>query len=123
MTKGKDGFTLIEMMIAIIVLSIGLLGLASTMALATRMAGRGQRSAMAATYATQRMERSRIAACIPAQRVGGSESLMRGGSWVAINNWTFTDAGNSTYRVRVITTSKTIKNKVHTDTLETAVTC
>src|SRR5262249_56954254 len=97
MTKGKDGFTLIEMMIAIIVLSIGLLGLASTMALATRMAGRGQRSAMAATYATQQMERSRIAACIPAQRVGGSESLMRGGGRGALNNWALTDAGPRTH--------------------------
>lgn len=123
MTRGRDGFTLIEMMIAMVILSIGLLGLASTMALATRMIGRGQRSTVASTFATQRMERSRMAACIPAQRSGGTETLNRGGTWVAINNWAFTDAGNSTYRVRVVTTSKTIKNRVRTDTLETAVTC
>jgi hypothetical protein len=49
--------------------------------------------------------------------------MMRGGTWVAVNNWVFADAGNNTYRVRVVTTSKTIKNKFRTDTLETAVTC
>ena len=123
MTRGRDGFTLIEMMIAMVILSIGLLGLASTMALATRMIGRGQRSTAASTFAAQRIERSRMAACIPAQRSSGSETLTRGGTWVAVNNWAFTDAGNSTYRVRVVTTSKTIKNQVRTDTLETAVTC
>jgi len=123
MTKGRDGFTLIEIMIAIIILSIGLLGLASTMAVSTRMVGRGQRSAAASTFATSRLERSRMAACIPGQRSGGSETMMRGGTWVAINNWAFADAGNNTYRVRVVTTSKTIKNKFRTDTLETAVTC
>jgi len=123
MIRGREGFTLVEMMIAMIILSIGLLGLASTMALATRMIGRGQRSTVASTFAAQRLERSRMAACISSQRLGGSETLTRGGTWVAINTWAFTDAGNNTYRVRVVTTAKTIKNRVRTDTLETAVTC
>lgn len=123
MTKGRDGFTLVEVMIAIVILGIGLLGLASTMALATRMIGRGQRSTVATTFAAQRLERSRMSACISSQRSAGSETLNRGGTWVAINNWAFTDAGNNTYRVRVVTTSKTVQNRVRTDTLETAVTC
>ncbi|HJQ65530.1 MAG TPA: prepilin-type N-terminal cleavage/methylation domain-containing protein [Gemmatimonadales bacterium] len=123
MIRGRDGFTLVEMMIAMIILSIGLLGLASTMAMSTRMIGRGQRSTAAAAFASQRLERSRMAACISSQRQPGSETMTRGGTWVAINTWAFSDAGNNTYRVRVVTTAKTIKNRVRTDTLETAVTC
>ncbi len=68
--NNRHGFTIIEVIIAIIVLTVGLLGLVTTAALVTRMIARGQRSAMAATYAAQRMERMRPAACIDAQRVG-----------------------------------------------------
>ncbi len=123
MSMGRGGFTLIEMMIAMVILSIGLLGLASTMALSTRMIGRGQRATVATAFSAQRLERSRMAACIASQRLSGSETLARGGTWVAINTWAFTNAGNNTFRVRVVTTSKTIKNRVRSDTLETAVTC
>ena len=119
----ERGFTIVEIIIAIIVLTVGLLGLVSTAALVTRMIARGQRTAVAATYAAQRMERLRPAACIPAQRVNGSESLYRGSASVTTNTWAFTDAGNSTIRIQVITTYATIKNRTHTDTLETAVTC
>ena len=121
--NNERGFTIVEIIIAIIVLTVGLLGLVSTAALVTRMIARGQRTAMAATYAAQRMERLRPAACIAAQLVNGSESLYRGSTLVATNTWAFTDAGNSTIRIRVITTYATIKNRTHTDTLETAVTC
>ena len=121
--NNERGFTIVEIIIAIIVLTVGLLGLVSTAALVTRMIARGQRTAVAATYAAQRMERLRPAACIAAQRVNGSESLYRGSASVATNSWAFTDAGNSTIRIQVITTYATIKNRTHTDTLETAVTC
>jgi prepilin-type N-terminal cleavage/methylation domain-containing protein len=119
----ERGFTITEVIIAIVVLSVGLLGLASTAALTTRMIGRGQRSAVAATFATQRMELLRPAACIPAQRVNGSEVLNRGGTTVATNTWTFTDAGNSSIRIRVVTTYVTAKGKMRSETTETAVSC
>lgn len=119
----ERGFTITEVIIAIVVLSVGLLGLASTAALTTRMIGRGQRSAVAATFATQRMELLRPAACIAAQRVNGSEVLNRGGTTVATNTWTFTDAGNSSIRIRVVTTYVTAKGKMRSETTETAVSC
>ena len=119
----ERGFTITEVIIAVIVLSVGLLGLASTGALTTRMIGRGQRSAMASTFATRRLELLRPAACIPAQRVNGSEILYRGANAVATNTWTFTDAGTSTIRVRVVSTYVTTKNKSRTEAVETAVSC
>ncbi|OLC08735.1 MAG: hypothetical protein AUH42_00775 [Gemmatimonadetes bacterium 13_1_40CM_70_11] len=121
--KNERGFTIIEILIAIIVLTVGLLGLVTTAALVTRMIARGQRSAMAATFAAQRMERLRPAACIDAQRVGGTDTLYRGSTWVAFSNWVFVDEGNSYYRVRVVTTYKTDQNRVRVDTLEAGIPC
>ena len=121
--KNERGFTIIEIIIAIIVLTVGLLGLVTTAALVTRMIARGQRSAMAATFAAQRMERLRPAACIDAQRVGGTDTLYCGSTWVAFSNWVFVDEGNSYYRVRVVTTYKTDQNRVRVDTLEAGIPC
>jgi len=117
------GFTLVEIIIAIVVLTVGLLGLVSTAALVTRMIARGQRSAVASTFAAQRLELLRPAACIAAQRVNGTDSLQRGSTWVAINNWTWIDEGNQYYRARIVTTYKTVQNRVRTDTLELGVPC
>ena len=62
--QNERGFTIIEIIIAIIVLTVGLLGLVTTGALVTRMLARGQRSATAAAFASRRLERMRIAGCI-----------------------------------------------------------
>ncbi len=117
------GFTIVEIIIAIVVLTVGLLGLVSTAALVTRMIARGQRSAVASTFAAQRLELLRPSACIAAQRTNGTDSLMRGSAWVAINNWTWIAEGNEYYRARIVTTYKTVKNRVRTDTLELGVPC
>ncbi len=117
------GFTIVEIIIAIVVLTVGLLGLVSTAALVTRMIARGQRSAVASTFAAQRLELLRPSACIAAQRTNGTDSLMRGSTWVAINNWTWVAEGNEYYRARIVTTYKTVKNRVRTDTLELGVPC
>jgi hypothetical protein len=69
------------------------------------------------------MERLRGGACIAAQRVDGADTLYRGGQWVAYNTWTFVDQGNLYYRVRILTTYKTVKNRQRTDTLEVGVPC
>jgi prepilin-type N-terminal cleavage/methylation domain-containing protein len=119
----ERGFTIIEIIVAIVVLTVGLLGLVTTAALVTRMIGRGQRSAVASTFASQRMERLRGGACIAAQRVNGADTLYRGGQWVAYNTWTFVDQGNLYYRVRILTTYRTVQNRVRTDTLEVGVPC
>jgi len=122
-TRTQSGFTIIEIIIAIMVLTVGLLALVTTAALVTRMIARGQRSAVASMYAAQRAERMRPAACIPAQRVDGTDTLYTGSNWVATNSWAFVDEGNLYYRVRVVTLYKTIKNQLRGDTLEMGVSC
>jgi len=121
--RSNKGFTIIEIIIAIIVLTVGVLGMVTTAALVTRMIARGQRSAQASAFASRRLERMRIAACVAAQRLDGSDTLYRGSSWVALNNWTFTDAGNQNYRLKIVSIYKTEKNKTRRDSVETTISC
>ncbi len=122
-TKNQRGFTIIEIIIAIIVLTVGLLGLVTTGALVTRMIARGQRSASASAFASRRLERERNKACIDAQRNSGQDTLYRGSTWVAFNRWTYTDAGNKNYRLKIVTTYKTTRNRVRSDSTETTIPC
>jgi type IV pilus modification protein PilV len=120
MTNAR-GFTIVEVLIAVIVLSIGLLGLFGTSALVTRMVGRGQRSANAANFAMQRIERLRANAC--AARSAGSDTLYRSGNWVAINSWTWTSLSNSGWKIALALTYKTAPGKTRTESMETEVSC
>lgn len=122
-SQNQRGFTIIEIIIAIVVLTVGILGLVTTAALVTRMIGRGQRSAEASAFAARRVERLRPAVCIPAQRVAGSDTLYRGSTWAAINRWTFTDAGNNNFRIKIVTTAKTTRGQVRADSTETTIPC
>jgi prepilin-type N-terminal cleavage/methylation domain-containing protein len=123
--KAQAGFTIVEVIIAIIVLTVGLLGLVTTAALVTRMITRGQRAAVSSSFAQRRLELLRNAACIPAQRANGSDTLRRGSTWVAINTWTFTANPNSPtiFRLKILTTSKTIQERTRVDTMETTIPC
>lgn len=116
------GFTLVELLVALVVLTVGLLALVTTTALVTRMVARGQRSEVAATFAGQRLERLRPGACLPPLS-SGTERLRRGNQVVASNTWTLTDAGNATVRIRLISTYRTNSNRWRSDTTETAVPC
>lgn len=119
----QGGFTIIEILIAVVVLMVGILGLVMTAALVTRMMGRANRAQLAANYASKRMEMMRTAACIPAQQVAGVDTLYRGSSMVAYNTWSYIDMGSQTYRLRVITRWETTNNKMKSDTLEAGVPC
>ncbi len=121
--KNQRGFTIIEIIIAIIVLTVGVLGLVTTAALVTRMIARGQRSATAASFASRRLERLRAGACVLANRANGQDTLFRGSTWVAINTWTFADVGNQNYRLKVVSLYKTVKNSVRRDSTETTIPC
>ena len=119
--KTEAGFTIVEILIAIVVLTVGILGMVTTSALVTRMIARGQRTAMAAEFAAQRFERLRVSGC--ANQAGGADTLRRGSTWVAINTWTFTDALNNTWRIVVTSQFKTQQNQIKTQTLETSISC
>lgn len=96
----RRGFTIIEVLIAVMILTVGIVGLATTAALVTRMVGQGQRYTEAASMASERFEILRAQPC--ASLANGSQTS--GGYTVA---WTVTTVGGSGRQFDVTVTSPT----------------
>ena len=123
--SGKRGFTVVEVVIAMMILTIAVLALASSAGLTARMMTRGHNAEMASAFAMRRIDQLRLSACPPvALRLNGADTLFRGGvNWAAINNWVWTDAGGSTYRVKVTTSYRSSNGMTGTNISETSITC
>ena len=128
--KNNKGFTIVEIIIAILVLTVGILALVTTAALVTRMIARGQRSADASAFMARRVER--IRAIASGQLAGacvvplpGADTLYRGSNWVAFNTWTVIPVAGQgqNFRVKVVSTYKTTQNNVRRDSMETTFSC
>jgi prepilin-type N-terminal cleavage/methylation domain-containing protein len=119
--RARRGFTVVEVLVAVVVLTAGLLGLLGASALATRTMVRGRSSDQAATFAGARLERLRATACT--NQASGADTLFIGGAWVAINSWSFTNAGNSTWRVQLTERYRVVRGGLRTDGFETEVSC
>lgn len=61
--RSRRGFTLVELMVAIIIMTVGVLGLASTSAVVARMVGGGGQQTIAANVASSRFERLHSVQC------------------------------------------------------------
>lgn len=85
----RDGFTLIELMVAIMILVVGVLGLAGTAGMVSRMVGGAAHQTIAANIAASRFETLRSVPC--ASVVNGDTTIRN------INeSWTVTpDPGNA----------------------------
>ena len=121
MANRHRGFTLVELIVALLVLEVGLLGLLATAACVTRLIERGERASRAVMFAADRLERLRTTAC--ASRAGGSEVRYRGGTPVDSIAWRFVDAGNEHWWLVLRTTYVTETNRWRTDSLETEISC
>ena len=120
--KNERGFTIVEVIIAIIVLTVGLLGMVTTSALVTRMIARGQRSANAANFASQRLEQLRVTGC-KSQAAGKDTLYTQSGTVAATNSWVFTNAANSHWTIVDTVKYQTSKGAWRTDIMETQVSC
>ena len=69
----RGGFTIVELMVAMMVFGIGVLGLAATTATVARLMGSASRQTMAAAVAQSRIEKLRSTAC--ASLASGSETV------------------------------------------------
>lgn len=63
----RKGFTLVELMVAMMLFSVGILALASTSAVVVRQLGDASNMSVAATVAQARIERLRTASCTTSQ--------------------------------------------------------
>ncbi|HWE41785.1 MAG TPA: prepilin-type N-terminal cleavage/methylation domain-containing protein [Gemmatimonadaceae bacterium] len=82
-TSSRAGFTLVELLVAMMVFAVGMLGLAATASSVTRMMGGAKRQTIAATVAQSRLEKLRSSPC--ASITSGTETV-RG----ITNTWTVT---------------------------------
>jgi prepilin-type N-terminal cleavage/methylation domain-containing protein len=140
MTTNRSGFTLVELVVAMVILTVGLLALLGTSALDTRSIMRERNIDLAAIYAARRLELLHINGC--RHPVDSSETLMRGNDTLAVNSWHFVlPATVDTMGIidgrRISMTSRYFKAPTNvagsaggysavtrrTDTLETAVAC
>lgn len=79
----RAGFTLVELLVAMMIFAVGMLGLAATAGSVTRMMGGARRQTIAAQVAQSRIEKLRASPCTAL--TGGSETV-RG----VTNIWTVT---------------------------------
>ncbi|MDQ6828357.1 MAG: prepilin-type N-terminal cleavage/methylation domain-containing protein [Gemmatimonadota bacterium] len=73
--KSRRAFTLIEIVVAVMILTVGLLGLASTAGIVARLIGAGGTNAVAAAAAASRFEMLRATPCAG---IGGGSFFSRG---------------------------------------------
>ena len=120
MKSDTRGFTLVEVLIAVVILSVGVLGMVGSAGLVSRMIGQGKRNTQAAIVAMQRMETIREQALSTNPRCTALANGTATTNGVS-ENWRVTGSGRSR-RIRLIVTYPTNRG-VATDTVNTVVGC
>jgi prepilin-type N-terminal cleavage/methylation domain-containing protein len=123
MKHGRPGFSLVEALVAIVVLGIGITALVSASASITRMIGRGKMETRAAVAASRRMEILRSAAGATSPRCD-DPAFSSGGPVLAgsvAERWDVASSGK-VRPVRVTVTYLTVRG-LRTTSLETRITC
>lgn len=114
--RHEGGFTIVEILVAVMVLTVGLLGLATTAGLVTRMISQGHRYTEASTLATERIEMLKSTGCPAA--TSGSET--RGAMTV---RWSVVDTlGGRARALHVVVASPTTRGR-RTDSFNTVHFC
>ena len=124
MKRGTAGFTLVEVLVAVVVLGIGIIAMAGTSGMVTRMIGRGKMATRAGQAATRKVEELRLAAystsphCTAGTFVSGGPVVANGvtTSWVVPVN-------GKVRSVAVTVSFKTTRGGTHTDVLNTQIEC
>jgi prepilin-type N-terminal cleavage/methylation domain-containing protein len=123
--QSESGFTLVEVLIAVMVLGVGITALVGSSALVTRMVSRGQMSTRSAEVAAARLDSLRVLAYATTPRCT-SPSLVAGSRSGTTNNvaeaWTI-DVGAKSRTVKLVVTQKTARGRTHADTIVTVIGC
>lgn len=123
MRQSSSGLTLVEVLIALIVLGIGIVALAGSSSMVSRMIGRGKAETHAALAASSRMEMLRSAAgsttprCTAPSFISGGPTLVDG----ATESWVVPATG-AVRRVRVTVSYLTVHG-IRSAVLETDIAC
>lgn len=116
--RNETGFTVVEVLIAMIVLAVGLLGLLGATTSVIRNLGEGDKEVTAAQYANERLERLDALGC---DQVSSGSDVKAG---IYNINWTVDGSATSPVRHILMTVAYPISaGRSRTDTLEKALTC
>ena len=122
MRPSRAGFTITEVMVAVVILSVGILALLGGAVGSKRMLSQGERTTWAAAVASARLETLRRAAnrtnprCTDASFAGGTGTT-RG----VTEKWVVTKSSNYATVLAIITYNK--YNGTATDTVATVIGC
>jgi len=117
----RGGFTLIEVLVAVVILGIGVVALVASTGSSTRMIGRGRTSTRAVQAATARMEILRATAYRTSPDCTALTSGVDSAATGVVTTWTVSGAGFSR-SLRVISTYQ-VPGRLKADTLLTQVRC
>jgi prepilin-type N-terminal cleavage/methylation domain-containing protein len=117
----RSGFTLIEVLVAVTILSVGVMAMAGSAAAVTRMIGRGKLDTRASQLATTQMDSLRRVALFTTPRCTALASGGPATSRHVTLAWTVTVSGTGR-NVSVRATYATARGS-HTDTLTTYIEC
>jgi len=121
--RDRSGFTLIEVLMAVVILGVGVVALAGSSATVTRMIGRGRHETTAAQVASRRLEALRAAALSTTPRCTAG-AFASGGPTVTdkvTESWVVPVNGN--LRTVTVTVVHPRARGTHTDVLTTRIEC
>jgi len=123
--RGNSGFTIVELMVAVLVLGVGITALVGSSALVTRQIGRGRMMTLANEVATRRLELLRLAARPIGAGAPCSQSGFASGGPVTTRGVTesWTVSGSGTTRTVTVTVSYPVKGGTASSTLRTVIGC
>ena len=113
----RSGYTLVEIIVAIVILTVGVLGIVNATGQMTRLQSRADRLSTASFYAQDRMEQLRAIGCGAA--VNGTETL----DSAYIMRWTVATQAGGTRAVMVEAEYTTGTATAAIDTFETWIPC
>ncbi len=121
MKRARSGFTIVEVLVAVMILGVGVVALAGSSAMVTRMIGRGKVDTRAAQLATQQVEALRLVAYSTTPRC----TALANGALPASGNVTisWTVAVNGTGRTLTVTATYATVAGTRTQTLTTYIEC
>lgn len=117
------GFTLLEVLVALVVFAVGVLGLTAEAASLTRALARARRGEEVAVAAASRLERLRAGAC--GTRADGRTPVVLGAATIADLEWRWSAAGDSSYGLHLVVTpaSAPAPQRLTAETLATVIAC